>query len=533
MNTITFIILNVPIMFYLILRTKTSLHMLQQNWYNEANRYVTWIKNNINKAFNFNELLIVALLIIGFYINKLNVLIIYSFIYLLIGIIYFNELKHEQTKKPLVITKRIRRLICTILILYCIPYLIYILKFKDVLKFLTFYKFTTFIMVFVNFLIIWLANIINKPIEKQVFFYYKRQAIKKLKNMNKMKVIGITGSYGKTSSKNILNDILNVKFNSFATPQNFNTTYGLINSVNNYLDKFSDVFIAEMGAFRIGDIEEICDLMKPQYGILTKIGVAHLETFGNIENVAKGKFELIESLPKDGIAVLNMDDEYQVNYNLKNTCKTLWLGIDNKNGDIYADNIKLSHKGTSFDVYFKDDKKAYKFETKLLGKANIYNVLAAILLGKELGLTVEQLQLGVKLVNTIPHRLELKKYGNINIIDDAYNSNPIGAQMALEVLNMMPGKKIIITPGMVDLGKEQYNLNKQFGKSIASVADEVILIGEEQTKPIYEGLIKKRYNKKKIHILNDIKDAFKLLNKLQDKETYVLIENDLPDIFNE
>lgn len=123
--------------------------------------------------------------------------------------------------------------------------------------------------------------------------------------------------------------------------------------------------------------------------------------------------------------------------------------------------------------------------------------------------------------------------GNINIIDDAYNSNPVGSKMAIDVLNLMPGKKIIVTPGMIELGSEQYNLNFEFGKNIAKVCDEVILIGKEQTKPIYDGLIQEKFNTKHIHILNDVKEAFPLINSLADKETYALLENDLPDIFNE
>ena len=522
-----------PIIFYIIIRTKKALHMLQQNWYNDGNRYLKWINKNWKKAFNTKELIVLVILVGRPYINDVLATLCYALIYLIIASLYLTEMKKEQSKKPLVVTKRVRRLIATITILYLLPFIVYYFNYIDLINYIKFYQITTFILIFINFLIIWIANILNKPVEKQVFYYYKRQAVKKLKQMNNMKVVGITGSYGKTSSKNILNDILNVKFNSFATPQNFNTTYGLINSVNNYLDKFSDIFIAEMGAFKQGEIKELCDLMKPKYGILTKIGVAHLESFGSRENIQKGKFELIESLPNDGIGILNRDDEYQVSYKLKNNCKILWIGIDNQDVDVYADNIKLSYTGTTFDVHFKGDKNTYKFETKLLGKANTYNILAGILLGREFGLSIEQLQLGVKSVNSIPHRLELKKYGNINIIDDAYNSNPVGSKMALEVLSMMPGKKIIVTPGMIDLGDEQYNLNKEFGNYIAPVADEVILVGEEQTKPIYDGLIEKKYKEKNIHVLNDIKEAFLLFEKLQGKETFVLLENDLPDIFNE
>ena len=532
MNMKVFIISLIPILFYIIIRTKKALHMLQQNWYNDGNRYIKWIFKNFEKAFNITEISVLLIILGNYYLNNTISIISYSLSYLIVGALYFKEMKYEQTKKPLVITKRIRRLIATVLFLYLLPFVVYYFKFKNI-NYVLFYQITAFILIFINFLIVWLANIINKPVEKQVFYYYKRQAVRKLKQMSTMKVVGITGSYGKTSSKNILNDILNIKFDSFATPQNFNTTYGLINSVNNYLDKFSEIFIAEMGAFKLGEIKELSDLMKPKYGILTKVGVAHLESFGSRENIQKGKFELIESLPSDGIGILNRDDEYQVNYELENDCQIIWIGIENKDSDIYADNIKLSHTGMTFDVYFNGDSKPYKFETKLLGKANIYNILAGIALGREFGLTIEQLQLGVKAVNSIPHRLELKKYGNINIIDDAYNSNPVGSKMALEVLSMMPGKKIVVTPGMIDLGVEQYNLNKEFGTYIADVADEVILIGEEQTTPIKEGLIEKKYKEKHIHILNDVKEAFLLIQELQGKETYVLLENDLPDIFNE
>jgi len=141
--------------------------------------------------------------------------------------------------------------------------------------------------------------------------------------------------------------------------------------------------------------------------------------------------------------------------------------------------------------------------------------------------------MGVLKVKPIEHRLELKRYGDINIIDDAYNSNPVGSKMALDVLNLMLGKKIIVTPGMIELGSEQYELNLEFGKQIADVCDEVILVGRKQTKPIYDGLMTKDYNEKHIHVINDVKIAFELMQKLKGKETYVLLENDLPDIFNE
>ncbi len=526
---VKFIVSVLPILVYTYLKTKKSFHMLQQNWYNDGNRYLKWISKNIKKIF-LNVELVFILFFIFKWCNPIVSMVLIVIIYTILSLIQLSKAKKEQTKKPLVFTKRVKRLLVTTTILYLIPIMIFSVSFNE--NNLYIYYLIIGAIVYFNYYIVWLANVINKPIEKMINNNFKRKAIRKLKEMTNLKVVGITGSYGKTSSKNILNDILNVKYNSFPTPKNFNTPVGLIITINNYLDKFNDIFIAEMGAFKRGEIKELCDLVHPTYGILTTIGTAHLDSFGSRENIQKGKFELIESLPPDGIGILNADDPYQVSYPLKNKVKIVWIGID-KDADVKASNIKLSSDGTTFDVTFKGSTKKYQFETKLLGKANVYNILAGIALGYHLGISIPKLIMGVKKVKPVEHRLELKKMGSINIIDDAYNSNPVGSKMALDVLKLMPGKKIIVTPGMIEMGSEEYEINKTFGKQIADACDEVILIGEKQTKPIYDGLIEKKYPKNKIHILDDVKLAFPLFNRLAEKETYVLLENDLPDIFNE
>lgn len=525
-----FILSLIPLIGLLFFKTKKSFHMLQQNWYNDDQRYFKWLIKNPYKTFISPDALFIVFTV-GLFLDAKITMVLFAIFYIVAGHLYRTSLKKEQSKKPLVFTKRVRRLTYTTIVLYLISIVGICLFYDESL--LTYYYLLIGFITYINYFVVMSANFINKPWEKQVFYYYKRKAKKKLKNMSNLKVIGITGSYGKTSSKNILSDILNVRYDAFPTPKNFNTTYGLMITINNHLDKFAEYFIAEMGAFKRGEIKELCDFVKPTYGILTTIGTAHLDSFGSRENIQKGKFELIESLPKDGVAILNRDDEWQVSYKLKNTCKVLWIGIDNNEADVYATNIKLSHEGTSFDCIFKDNDTKYHFETKLLGRANVYNILAGIMLGSYLGMTKEELQLGVLKVKPIEHRLELKKYYNINIIDDAYNSNPVGSKMAIEVLGMMPGKKIIVTPGMIELADKEYEYNLEFGKQIADVADEVILVGKEQTKPIYEGLKLKDYKEKHIHILNDVKEAFPLMQELQEKETYVLLENDLPDIFNE
>ena len=528
---IYFILSVLVALYYLYFKNKKIMHMLQQNYYNDDNRYLKWLNHNYKKSFiNFDLLFIVFIPLI--FVNKsILSIIIFICLYILSYITYKSRIKHEQSKKPLVVTSRVKRLYITELIIYLMVIIPMIINFKE--SRLSIYYLIIGLMIFIQWYIIVFANIVNKPVEKLVFNHFKKLAKTKLKDMKDLKKIAITGSYGKTSSKNILNDILNVKYNSYATEKSFNTMNGLMISINNKLDKFTDVFISEMGAFKRGEIKELCELIKPQYGILTIIGTAHLESFGSRENIQKAKFELIDSLPKEGIAILNMDDSYQTSYKIKSECKKVWVSISNKKADVYAENIKLSSKGTSFKVTFKESKESITLETKLLGNANVYNILQAVALAYHLGLTLDQIKTGAKRIKPIEHRLELKKYGDINIIDDAYNSNPVGAKMAVDVLSMMDGKRIIVTPGMVELGEKQYEYNMEFGRQIAKNCDEVILIGEEQTKPILEGLKKEKYSEKNIHILNDVKEAFPLMKKLSEKNTYVLLENDLPDIFNE
>ena len=521
-----FILSTITFYLYAMLKYRKSYYALQQNSYNQNHHYIKWIFKNPRKTFITYELLF-ALISIGIYFLTKKVILLTLCFYFLSFVLELYKIKREQHKKKFAFTKRVFRLTITTLIIFGLLLTYVILNYNE--DYLMYYYLGLFLFGYFSFVLTWLVNIINKPVEKIVYLYYKNKAITKLKNMNNLEVVGITGSYGKTSSKNILNAILQTSFNCYPSPKSFNTPYGLMNAINNGLDKFDEIFIAEMGAVHLGDIKVLTDLVKPKYGIITTIGVAHLESFKSEENIQKGKFELIESLPHDGVGILNMDDPKQVSYKIKNDCKIIWIAIDNKDADYVATNIKLSGKGTSFDVKIKD--KTYNFNTVLLGRHNIYNILASIALGIELGVNPDKLETAIKTLKPIEHRLELKKNGDINIIDDAFNSNPVGSKRALEVLSYMDGKKIIVTPGMIELGPKEYEYNFKFGEYISEVCDEVILIGEKQTKPIYDGLINKNYDKNKIHILNDVKKAFPLIVEL--KGEYVLLENDLPDIFSE
>ena len=529
---VLFLLSFIPFFMYMYFVSLKSIHMLQLNFYDENHRYLKWLLKSPTKVFlTVDMFFVIFAVFIGMPAKVCMAL--FALFYLVVLYQNYRATKKEQVKIKLAITSRVKRLLVTITIIYFIPFIGFYLGYME--EYLGIYYFLMGALVYVNYFVVMVANIINIPVEHQVFLYYKRKAKKKLKEMPSLKKIGITGSYGKTSCKNILNDILNVEFISSTTPKNYNTTYGMILTVNNYLDKFNDIFVAEMGAFQRGDIKKICDFVKPQYGILTRIGTAHLESFGSQENIQKGKFELIESLPSDGIAVLNRDDELQVSYHLKNKCRVIWIGIDSEDADVRATNLKFDYRGTSFDCHFKGDKNTYHFETCLLGKNNVYNILGALALGEAFGISKEKLIVGVKKVKPIAHRLELKKMGNINLIRDDYNSNPVGAKAALDMLKLMPGKRVIVTPGMIELGSREYELNLELGRQIAKVCDEVILVGEHQTKPIQEGLQLEDYPEKKIHIINNVVIAYQLLQQMKEsgKDLYALFENDLPDQYNE
>ena len=526
---ILLIIFLIPYFLYTYIKILHGMHMLQQNFYNESNRYVKWIFKNKYRSLITIDLLFIFLPL-TFLINSTVGFIISTIAYFIVYAIKHDEKKKEQVKIGLKYTSRIKRLVFTTFLLYGILFFEYFIYINNYLILISILVTLTILAYFITYI----AYFLNLPIERLIYNKYKRLAINKLKGMNTTN-IGITGSYGKTSSKHILSDILSVKYLTYKTPGNYNTPLGIMKTVNNFMDKFQDIFIAEISisAPETHDIEKSCEIVKPKYGIITNIGIAHLESFKTQENIQKAKFKLIEALPSDGLGVLNMDDPNQVNYKIKNNCRIKWIGIDNKNADIVASNIKLTYEGTEFDATFKDDNKTIHLKTCLFEKPNIYNILAALLIAKELKLSYDEMIKGVLNVKPIEHRLQLKKLPQYTIIDDAYNSNPVGSKMALDVLNLMPGKKIVVTPGMIELKDKEYELNYEFGKHMAEVADYVILVGKTQTKPIYDGLIENGYKKEKIFITNDVKEAFPKVNEIKDNKTYVLLENDLPDLFNE
>ena len=516
---LNFSLILILVYFYKI--TRHGLHILQlENYY--LDRYVVWIKKNIKKIISIRNIILLFLPTICFAIIKNGKLLIISYIIEILVFLYLILItKRPKEKKAFVVTARIKRVYATYLMLFIIITIIAnIINGKYILIVLNICS------VFAYFFV-YLINLINRPIEKAIRKGFCEKAKKKLKEIPDLKVIGITGSYGKTSTKYVINTILSQKYNTLMTPESYNTTMGVVRTINEKLTSLHQLFICEMGAKYVGDIKEITDIVEPTYGVVTAIGPQHLDTFKNLDNVRKTKLELVDSLPDDGIAFVNWEDDNIRNSNI--TKKMVKFGLT-KEADYYATNINISERGSSFDVIIPG-KESIKIKTRLLGNLNVLNIVGAVAIADKLGLSADEIKAGAKYIRPVPHRLELKQNANGSlIIDDAYNSNVKGANMALEVLKSFENRKrILITPGIVELGNKSEEINKELGKKSTKCCDYIILVGAQQTVPIYNGIIEEGYPESHLYIAKNLQDALSQMNKIITPNSVVLLENDLPD----
>ncbi|MFA5917818.1 MAG: UDP-N-acetylmuramoyl-tripeptide--D-alanyl-D-alanine ligase [Candidatus Gracilibacteria bacterium] len=373
-----------------------------------------------------------------------------------------------------------------------------------------------------------IANLLLIPIDK----YLKKQIIQnaknKLDNLRKnknLKIIGITGSYGKTSEKEILETVLKESFKVITTSGNKNTPLGISELILNELDETYDIFIVEMGAYYMGDIKEICDLVNPEIGILTGITLQHLERFGNLDNIIKTKFELIESIDTNGLAILDCSNE-NIKKGLqerKNTLKVKnILEINSPENITYLDNLA----GISFNY----DKNI--IETKLLASHSANQIIIAYEVAKYLKVPAKKILDSVKNINYIKHRLELiyNPNSNLYIVDDSFNGNFEGVKSTIELLKNIKGhRRLYLTPGLVELGKETFKIHHEIGKMLADAADKVLLIDTPATKSIYNGLIDKGFDKNNITVYRTTTEAHNDLKNILISEDVIIFQNDWTD----
>ena len=497
-----------------------SLHFFQLNSY-RFDTHVKWLRQNMNRFLPHNMLAVLLLIdtLISF---RIRAKLVIALCLLIVAV--FVE-KPKQAKKPLVYTARVKRMLVTATVLSLaacgIPAAIYLPQEHETVA-----LFALAVLYAVAPCVILLVNLVNKPIELSINRYYTNDAKRILRACPDLKIIGITGSYGKTSVKYFLNTLLRARYNVLMTPESFNTPMGVVKTIRGSLKATHEFFICEMGAKWVGDIKELCNIVHPQHGVITSIGPQHLETFKSLDNVKKTKFELADSLPEGGMLFLNGDDENIRDHGCSRPHFTYSVG---GSADYTASGLSASARGTTFTVTAPDGE-SETFSTRLLGRHNVLNITGAIAVSHAFGIPLHALKGQVRKLEGAPHRLELSEKNGATIIDDAYNANPSGTKAALEVLSLFDGYKVLVTPGMVELGEKQDELNKQFGRDAASVCDYAVLVGRRQAEPIEAGLLEAGFSHKKIFVADTIQQALTHVYAMStEKQKVILLENDLPD----
>lgn len=501
-----------------------DLMMLQQNSYRNE-RYYRWFSTS-NESTSVWRLVMMALLFMAL-VPSIPVEI-KAIVVAVVTLWQGFYLLTRKYKKPLAMTRRVWRLFATMLgisgVLVGASFFLSVNAAFDTLICLA--TFSPFILLG--------SNVLMRPVESAINRRYYREAEGILRSMPALKVVGVTGSYGKTSTKHYLHRILSEHFSVTMTPGSFNTTLGVIRTVREHLRPYDEVFICEMGAKQPGDIREICDLVRPSVGIVTAVGEQHLETFKSIANVQRTKFELIDALPADGLAVVNDDFEFVANRPIVAT-RSVRYGVKNlKNASLVATDIRYTPRGTDFAVKGEGLAQPLQLHTALVGECNVSNLLAAVAVALELGVPVKKIQYAVSQIEQVEHRLSIKRIpGGLTIIDDAFNSNPHGSRMAVEVLGMMKdeGQRIIITPGMIELGERQHDANVEFGRNIARNADIAIIVGHYNRDAILQGLEEGGFPDGSTFPVDSFADAQTKLQQISRPGDVVLYENDLPDTF--
>ena len=405
------------------------------------------------------------------------------------------------------------------------------------------------------------AAIITSPIEKRRNARFVTAAKTVLAARADLIKIGVTGSYGKTTAKNLLSAFLSKEYSTCITPGNYNTPMGIALTVRDELLADDEVFVAEMGARYRGDIRELCDIVSPSIAVITAIGTQHLETFGSEENLFVTKNELIEALPADGVAIFNGDNDGAIKLYDRCAKRRLISGSDEEavqklyalfsTGDRRAKcktaaDVKPTEEEVKalsrFDAFYGDicyaargmeftlvlNGRAARITTALLG-AHVPSMIAeCALTANYLGISLEKIKFAASEVKAVAHRLELLYNGDDVIIDDAYNGNEAGAQNALEVLSKFsPRIRVLITPGIVELGEHGEAANARIGELAAVSCDYAIFVGGNASA-LARGAKSAGMNVDNVAEVRDLDGAVEKLKTIKGEKA-VLFENDLPD----
>ncbi|MCJ7826079.1 UDP-N-acetylmuramoyl-tripeptide--D-alanyl-D-alanine ligase [Patescibacteria group bacterium] len=376
-----------------------------------------------------------------------------------------------------------------------------------------------------------LALFILLPFDTLIKFIVITQAKQLLSSSKHAKVIALAGSYGKTTMKNVISYVLSTKFNVITTPESVNTPIGVAQWFLKNFKQTTDIVIVEMGEHYRGDIAYLCSITPPDVAVLTGINEAHLERLQTLETSIATMFEIVEHAKEHATIILNADDEH-IRNNFKKYGNEKQISFYSSLNNPLAE-LKIAKKAF-------DEKQLHwscTIETfgsviiSLLGEYTIGDVIAAIFIGKTLGMSIDDMKKGIASLSPIPHRLEpIEGKGGVLVIDDSYNGNPDGAQEAIRVLSRFKNRrKIFITPGLVEMGDKAVSVHEEIGRALADVADCVILIKNSVTPYIEKGLKEKKFDESKIIWFNTAIDAHASLSNIIKENDVVFFQNDWGD----
>ena len=507
----TFFISLYPLLYYL---------NLYQKQYYDFRRFIKLFFQKF--TLNYGKILIFILFSVASFISiKNNSLNVIRYLLILVFSFMLYYIKIDDKIIPFKITTRVKRFIIGYTFLYALfvffSLLIRVNFYHIPYLYFYFFPLTYVISCYVNFLI-----------EKLVIKKYIKQAKNKLQKCKKLTIIGISGSYGKTSTKNYIYHLISKSYSTLTTDKSYNTFNGILKTINEKLNPSYKLLLLELGIDKINGMNKFIDFFNFDIATLTAIGSQHLSTFKSIDNIEKEKMKLLTSLKKNNIAIINLDEK-RIEKNQKNLkCKIITISATKK-ADIYATHINCLLEKTVFNLNIFN--KTYKVTTQTTGKHHITNILIAIAIAKQLNISDEIIVKRLQTLSNPNNRLKITHHEKWTILDDSYNSNYIGFINALNTLNLANSKKVIITPGLIELNKDNTNKNSEIADKIYEIAD-IILLVSDNAKTIYNYLINKNNNRKIILYFELYKEAINYLkHNYEDKNITILIENDLPESY--
>lgn len=509
-----------------------GLHMLQLEEYQTA-RYARWLLANRGAIFYPIPIATFALVAVAAAFLPAPLWAIAPVAGAVVGAWQSITYRNPPAKKPLVLTARAKRLVAGwVVVVLLLLAAVTSAGSGSAHRVVVAIALGLFLASLLSWPLLLVANLLVFPVEAGYRRYYLEDA-KRILRANDPRVVGVAGSYGKTSTKMILSQILATRHPTLATPRSFNTPMGLCRVIREQLKPEHRFFVAELGAYQRGEIAGLCRLVQPTIGVLTSVGPEHLERFGSMENVRKAEFELIDNLPRDGLAVFNGYDPTCLELSRQARCRTVVVG-GGERPDLWAEDVALTAEGLRFVIVDREGRRA-AVRTRLLGRHNVANILAAAAVAIECGVTFDEIPAAIERIEPVEHRLQLIPNPNgVVVIDDTYNSNPRGAEAALETLAAFSGgRRYLVTPGMVELADLTDEAHRAFGQQAAGVCDGVILIGPRRTRAIAEGLIANGFQPDRLIVTKSLDEATEHLKSLLRHGDAVLFENDLPDHYQE